>query len=142
MSSSYLSMKCLSLKQPYAYLLASGKKTIELRNWNTRFRGKFLIHSSKNVDSKRSKFLGIDHRMLTQGAIIGIALLYDVKQYKDKVELEADYHKHYADTKKFGSCKYGFMVENANRFQNPIPYRGKSNFFEVVDPIIKSLLYI
>ena len=40
-------MKCSSLKQPYADLLASGKETIELRNWNTKFRGKFLIHASK-----------------------------------------------------------------------------------------------
>lgn len=134
-SSSCLCMKCLSLKQPYAELLVSGKKTIELRNWNTRFRGKFLIHSSKNVDNERSEFLGIDYRMLTQGAIIGIALLYDVKQYKNKAELETDYYKHYADSRKFGSCKYGFMVRNASRLPSPIPYRGKLNFFEVEYPI-------
>jgi ASCH domain-containing protein len=30
-----IDMKCLSLKQPYAELLVSGKKTIELKNWNT-----------------------------------------------------------------------------------------------------------
>ena len=54
-------MKCLSLRQPYAELLVSGKKTIELRKWNTNFRGKFLIHASKNVNKERCKFLGIDH---------------------------------------------------------------------------------
>jgi hypothetical protein len=27
----------------YAELLVSGKKAIELRKWNTNFRGKFLI---------------------------------------------------------------------------------------------------
>lgn len=124
-------MKCLSLKQPYAELLVSGKKTIELRDWNTRFRGKFLIHASKNIDCERAAYLGIDYRMLTQGAIIGIALLYDVKQYKNRAELEIDYYKHYADTMKIGSFKYGFMVKNANRLQNPIPYRGQLNFFEV-----------
>jgi hypothetical protein len=40
-------MKCLSLKKPFAELLVSGKKTVELRKWNTKFRGKFLIHASK-----------------------------------------------------------------------------------------------
>ena len=40
-------MKCLSLKQPYAEPLVSGKKTIGLRSWNTHFRGKFLVHASK-----------------------------------------------------------------------------------------------
>ena len=65
------SMKCLSLRQPYAELLVSGKKTIELRKWNTNFRGKFLIHASKNVDKERCKSLGIDHTKLDTGAIIG-----------------------------------------------------------------------
>ena len=124
-------MKCLSLKQPYAELLVSGKKTIELRNWNTFFRGKFLIHASKNVDKERSESLGIDHNMLTLGAIIGTAVLYDVKQYKNKTELEIDKNKHYADIKKFGFCKYGFMIKNAHRLRSSVPYRGQLNFFEV-----------
>jgi hypothetical protein len=81
-------MKCLSLKQPYAELLISGKKIIELRNWNTSFRGKFLVHASKNIDTDRSEALGIDHNKLTRGAIIGSAVLYNVKQYKNKTELE------------------------------------------------------
>lgn len=39
-------MKTLSLKQPFAELILSGKKKIELRKWNTSFRGEFLIHAS------------------------------------------------------------------------------------------------
>lgn len=126
-----IDMKCLSLKQPYAELLVSGKKTIELRNWNTLFRGKFLIHASKNVYKESSEFLGIDRNMLTRGAIIGTAELYDVKQYKNKTELEIDKNKHYADIKKFGFCKYGFMIKNAQRLRSLIPYLGKLKFFEV-----------
>jgi hypothetical protein len=34
-------------KTANADLLVSGKKTIELRNWNTKLTGKFLIHASK-----------------------------------------------------------------------------------------------
>ena len=40
------------------------KKTIELRKWNTNFRGKFLIHASKNVNKEKCKCLGIDHTKL------------------------------------------------------------------------------
>ena len=74
-------MKCLSLKQPYAELLVSGKKTIELRNWNTSFRGKFLIHASKNIDKERLDSLGLDHNKLISVAILCYAVLYDFKQY-------------------------------------------------------------
>ena len=62
-------MKCLSLKQPFADLLVSGKKTIELRKWNTKFRGKFLIHASKNLDKERAISLNIDYTKLSQGVI-------------------------------------------------------------------------
>ena len=74
-------MKCLSLRQPYAELLVSGKKTIELRKWNTNFRGKFLVHASKNVNKDKCKSLGIDYTTLSIGMIIGRAMLYDVKKY-------------------------------------------------------------
>ena len=37
-------MKCLSICQPFAELIIQNKKTIELRKWNTSFRGEFLIH--------------------------------------------------------------------------------------------------
>ena len=37
--------KCLSIRQPYADLIVSGRKTIELRKWNARFRGEFLVHA-------------------------------------------------------------------------------------------------
>ena len=40
-------MKALSLRQPWANLIACGKKTIETRTWATDFRGELLIASSK-----------------------------------------------------------------------------------------------
>ena len=46
-------MKTLSLKQPFAELILQGRKTIELRRWNTNLRGDFLIHASKNPDHIR-----------------------------------------------------------------------------------------
>src|SRR5215471_14058036 len=68
-------LKCLSLRQPYAELVAQGRKTIETRRWNTNFRGKFLIHASKAIDKEISAFLNIDCSKLAKGAIIGIACL-------------------------------------------------------------------
>lgn len=37
-------MKVLSLKQPFAEFVVSGKKKIELRKWNT----KFIVKNSNN----------------------------------------------------------------------------------------------
>ena len=41
-------MKALSVKQPWANMIASGEKTIETRVWYTEYRGDLLIVSSKN----------------------------------------------------------------------------------------------
>ena len=40
-------MKALSVKQPWANLIAAGAKTIETRTWATDYRGELLIVSSK-----------------------------------------------------------------------------------------------
>ena len=65
-------MKCLSISQPFADLIISGKKTIELRNWNTNFRGEFLIHAPLKIRIEDSKRLKINKKFVT-GAIIGKA---------------------------------------------------------------------
>ena len=36
-------MRALSVRQPWASLIASGRKTIELRSWSTAYRGPVLI---------------------------------------------------------------------------------------------------
>lgn len=76
-------MKCLSLKQSFAELLVSGKKTIELRKWNTKFR-------SKNLDKESTDSLNINYTKLSKGTIIGTAELYDVKLYKSSSDFEKD----------------------------------------------------
>ena len=58
--------KCLSLKQPFAELLVSGMKTIEVRKWKT-------------------KRLKIDQAKLVTGAVVGKASLYDVISYRSKI---------------------------------------------------------
>ena len=40
-------MKAISIKQPWANLIASGQKTIETREWSTPYRGQILLVSSK-----------------------------------------------------------------------------------------------
>ncbi len=120
-------MKALSLKQPWAELIASGKKTIEVRNWNTKFRGEFLVHASKNTDLQREKELG--YKNLPTGCIVGKATLINVKKYKSEQEFNKDMNKHFAQG--FWSEKaHGFILENCQRLPNK-PLKGSLNFFEV-----------
>lgn len=82
-------MKCLSIKQPFADLIATGAKTIELRTWNTKYRGEFLIHASNKLDHEICKLYKIDIDRLARGVVTGKATIYDVKVYRKKKDFLA-----------------------------------------------------
>ncbi len=121
-------MKCLSVCQPFAELIIQGKKTIELRKWNTKFRGEFLVHAAKNILTEDCKRMKISSS-ITTGAIIGKVKLTDVKKYESDKELKSDKKKHYSSSD-ITKNKYGFILENPKKLRVPIPYSGKLNFFE------------
>jgi|TARA_B110000263_G_scaffold126967_1_gene110470 predicted transcriptional regulator len=122
-------MKCLSVCQPFADLIIQGKKTIELRKWNTKFRGEFLVHAPQKIRLDDCRRLKIKNS-LTTGAIIGKAELVSVKKYENESELKLDSKKHLALNNKSDS-KYGFILQNPKQLKVPIPCKGKLNFFEV-----------
>ncbi|MGI9567049.1 MAG: ASCH domain-containing protein [Nitrosopumilus sp.] len=128
-------MKCLSISQPYADLIISGKKTIELRKWNTNFRGEFLIHAPLKIRTEDSKRLKINKKFVT-GAIVGKAELYDVKKYTSKKEIRDDKQFHHAG-RNFQDRTFGFMLKNPKTFKSPIPWKGRLGFFDVDLPKIK-----
>jgi hypothetical protein len=121
-------MKVLSIKQPWAELILQGKKKIEIRKWNTKFRGLFLIHASGDPDREAMKRFGFSEKELPLGKIVGKVFLVDVKDYRklgDK-EFEKDKNKHLAGME-WGN--FGFILENVERVK-PINVRGKLGFWE------------
>ena len=130
-------MKCLSVCQPFAELIVDGKKTIELRKWNTKFRGEFLVHAAKNVLQEDCKRMKISPETMVTGAIIGKVSLVDVKKYNSDKELDVDRKKHHAETN-VTKNKYGFILEDPKKLRVPIEYSGKLNFFEFHPDEIKN----
>ena len=116
-------MKVLSLKQPFAELVVTGKKTIELRKWNTKFRGEFLVHASKHPDKEAMEKFGF--KDLPTGQIIGKAILVDVKDYEKTKDFEKDNDKHLA-SRNWGG--FGFILKDAKRI-TPIKINGNLGFW-------------
>lgn len=123
-------MKCLSIKQPFAELVVQRRRTIEIRTWNTKFRGEFLVHASQRIDKEICKLYNIDPSKLIYGAIIGKAFLYDVKEYKSAKEFLKDKNQHLA-TVRYAGHKYGFLLRDAKRLEKPVYMPGRLNFFNV-----------
>ncbi|MFH1307763.1 MAG: ASCH domain-containing protein [archaeon] len=126
-------MKALSLKQPWAELILQGKKKVEIRKWNTKFRGEFFIHASKVPDEKAmNKF---NFAELPCGFIVGKARLADVKKYKDSEEFKKDKELHLA-TSDWG--EYGFILEKVERVEG-VACKGKLGFWEFNGKVLKIL---
>lgn len=121
-------MKALSLKQPWAELVVSGKKKIEIRKWNTHFRGEFMVHASKTPDISAMKKFGFD--LLPLGVILGKAKLIDVKHYENDKEFLMDAGLHLASSD-WGN--FGFVLQDVERFKEPIKAKGSLNFWEFED---------
>lgn len=83
------------------------------------------------MKKEKCKSLNIDQAKLSTGAVIGRAILYDVKKYDNKTEFMRDKNRHYADANIFDSYMYGFKIKDAQRLRLPIQYSGKLGFFEV-----------
>ena len=45
-------MKAITIKQPFATLIAEGIKEYEFRTWKTKYRGEILIHAGKGINKK------------------------------------------------------------------------------------------
>jgi len=117
-------MKALSIKQPFAELILQERKKIEIKKWNTDFRGEFLINSSKKSDEKAmKKFM---FKKLPCGFILGKAELINVKKYKNSKEFIKDKKLHLVNET---FSNYGFILEDVKKIK-PIPVKDMLGFWD------------
>ena len=119
-------MKALSIRQPFAWLIANGFKDVENRSWPTHFRGRFLIHAATKygaVERSRTELVKHDHGILIPpdlplGGIVGEAELVDCVEGHPSPWFKGP---------------YAFVIRNAR----PLPFRalpGRLSFFDVPQP--------
>src|SRR3954470_3027657 len=70
-------MKCLTVRQPWAYLIIAGIKRIENRSRATKFRGRLAIHAAQKLDGDWNDILdaeggpvGLDEEVEVQGGTV------------------------------------------------------------------------
>ena len=70
-------MKIITIRQPWAHLIARGSKNIENRTWQTLYRGPVLIHASLNINRALCRKYRLNPDSLERGGIVGIARIVD-----------------------------------------------------------------
>jgi uncharacterized protein (UPF0264 family) len=127
----------LSLKQPWAALLVHGLKTVEVRSWATRRRGRILIHAAGIPDKRPEAWARVPPALRDTAeqrrGIVGAAELVGVRRYGTPQEFNADGALHLNEPSWFRPPRlYGFTFANAEALPFR-PCRGRTRFFRVAD---------
>lgn len=121
----------LSVKQPWAYLVTTGQKTIELRTWATNFRGLLVIHASRTIDEPALRYFDLQDSALTTGHLIGAVMLLDVREMSaDDLRQNRWNHRVVGP---FNSSLFGFFLRAEYVFSEPVPIRGQISIFQIED---------
>jgi ASCH domain-containing protein len=73
-------IRALSVRQPWANLIARGVKTIELRSWDTDYRGELAICAGKEIDREgAARMRCAPSELRPRGAIVCVVDLVDIR---------------------------------------------------------------
>ncbi len=124
MTTDTVSIRCLSLTQPWAHLVACGRKTIETRMWSTRYRGDVLILSTRerslDIDYLSYYTYDIHPTELLYGHALCVARLVDCRPMRD-----GDYERALVHPE---PGRFAWELEDIRRI-TPFPMRGMQGLF-------------
>ena len=120
-------MKVITMKQPFATLIAEGIKEYEFRTWKTKYRGEILIHAGKGVNKKAMKKFEHLNLEYPSGAIIAKAkltacIVIDDKERNKLNEKNPIVYSSIIKNKEWSG--YGFKLEEVEKIK-PIEINGK-----------------
>ena len=120
-------MRALSIRQPWAELILSGRKTIETRTWRTSQRGLIAIHAGWIVDEDICALYGFDPAGLARGGLVGTVEVRGVFAFS--AETWRDLRDQHCVPDEDPAGRVGWWLENPCRLGELIPLRGLPGLF-------------
>lgn len=118
-------IRAISIRQPWAELILSGKKTIEIRSWATDYRGLLWLHTGLASSPDLEKHFGFSD--LFKGGYVGSIVLGAITQL-DRHRWEIWKVKHLAPSS-YQPNQYAWLLSSPHRFDTPIPAKGQLGLF-------------
>lgn len=127
-------MKALTLTQPWATLVATGKKKVETRSWTTKYRGPLAIHAAKGYPKSAQEFASVEcalgrlPKRIPRAAVVCVVDLIDVRP-AEEVAMEIDgLERLYGD---YSVGRWAWILGNLRTFDEPIWMKGHLGLWEV-----------
>jgi hypothetical protein len=118
-------MKLLSIRQPWASLVALGYKSYETRDWSTSYRGPVIIHASGNFPSAERAFaiaIGWEPSTLPLGCALAVGVLTDCLTTDDAIRVVSMQERALGN---YGPRRYAFRIDHVVALDEPIEMRGQ-----------------
>ena len=129
-------MKCLSVRQPWAWSILCAGKDVENRTWPTSFRGRLLIHASCSFDPYGPPAIAAFRSSRASGEILDIPPQLPTGVIVGSVEV--------VDCVQSDDCEspwragpWCWLLRDPVAFARPIPYKGRLRLFEVPDEVLE-----
>jgi hypothetical protein len=126
----------LSIRQPWAELIVSGKKTIEIRSWYTEYRGLLWIHTGLKSDPQLERQFGLQKPFV--GGYVGSVVLTAVNPL-DRERWENWSSMHLCSRADYRPGLYGWVLTSPHKFPQPIAGPGQLNLFFPNDELLEQL---
>lgn len=117
-------MKVITLKQPWATLVAEGIKKYEFRSWKTNYRGKILIHAGAGVDKKYMEKFKDMNLEFPKKRIIAEVEIEDCLELTDDLNKKIISEKNIAYGSKYRTG-YAWKIKNAKKIKIDEEINGK-----------------
>lgn len=146
-------VKCISLWQPWATLMALGHKRIETRSWSTPYRGPLVIHAAKTLQGFADLFEEVDKdegrlpfpfdaafrdsgysqvKDVPLGAAVCVVDLIDCVKTDDLYDNLPFWRDFGVWEESFGNYergRYAWITQEVKRFPTPIPLCGRQGLW-------------
>lgn len=123
-------MKVLTLKQPWATLVAEGVKKYEFRSWKTNYRGKILIHAGTGIDKKKlEKFKDLNLEFLFKRILTEVEL-EDCLELNDELNKKIIAEKNIAYGSKYRTG-YAWKLTNSKKINYDKEIKGQLGLWNI-----------
>ncbi len=115
----------LSVQQPWAELLVSGRKSVEVRRWVTDYRGRLWLHASSKKRPELEKLFELEG--IYKGGFVGsINLAAVIPMTNDRW---VQWRSKHLDPGQYEHGMFAWLMKAPHRFHLPVEGKGQLRLF-------------
>ena len=124
-------MKVITLKQPWATLVAEGLKKYEFRSWKYNYRGEILIHAGKGIDTAAMNKFKNSNLEFPSSRIIARVNIVDCIELNEEINKKIISENPIVYGNKIDRTGYAWVLDNVEKVNIENQVAGKQGIWNI-----------